>query len=461
MMLLHTNQLRTVTSRPAAVSVPPVTRRSVVRAPLRSGFRAEPRRLPLLCNNAVAEPKADCDCGPKAAGPHWQQALDLLDAKDKSKLFVVQIAPAVRVAISEPFGLPSGTITIGQIVTGLRQLGFDVVFDTLFGADLTIMEEGTELLHRLKDHLEGNPKNEEPLPMFTSCCPGWVELVEKSYPDMIPYLSSCKSPQMMLGAIIKNYFADVAGYAPQDVISCSVMPCTRKQGEADRPAGATTGLARDVDHVITTAELAKIFQDRGIDLPNLPESPLDNPIGEGSGAGQLFGTTGGVMEAAVRTVYELVTGQPMERINLTEVRGLDGIKEATLVLKPAPDSILGKWSGEGEGLPIRIAVANGLGNAKKLINNIKDGSAKYDFVEVMACPGGCISGGGQPRNPDKQIATKRQQSMYTIDERMTLRRSHDNVFIQQLYAKFLGKPGSHKAHDLLHTPYIPGGPAKQ
>lgn len=363
-------------------------------------------------------------------------------------------------AISESVGLGVGEIKVGQIVTGLKQLGFDYVFDTLFAADLTIMEEGHELLDRLEQHLKGDPDKEKPMPMFTSCCPGWIAMVEKSYPDLIPYLSTCKSPQMMFGAVIKNFFAEEAGTAPENICMVSVMPCTRKQGEADRPWFDTTGRARDVDHVVTTDELGKLFQSKGINLKDLPETPFDTPIGEGSGGGQLFGTTGGVMEAALRTVYEVVTGKPMGRILFEEVRGLEGIKEATLNLKPGPDTPFQRFAGpNGEGLNIRIAVANGLGNAKKLVKQLQDGTSNYDFIEVMACPGGCIGGGGQPRSKDKEVLKKRQQAMYDLDERMTIRRSHDNPFITMLYEKFLEKPNSHKAHDLLHTHYVPGGPA--
>nr|ADK77883.1 hydrogenase [Chlorella sp. DT] len=409
----------------------------------------------------AAGPTSECDCPPtpQAKLPHWQQALDeLAKPKESRRLMIAQIAPAVRVAIAETIGLAPGDVTIGQLVTGLRMLGFDYVFDTLFGADLTIMEEGTELLHRLQDHLEQHPNKEEPLPMFTSCCPGWVAMVEKSNPELIPYLSSCKSPQMMLGAVIKNYYAQQVGVQPSDICNVSVMPCVRKQGEADREWFNTTGLARDVDHVVTTAEVGKIFLERGIKLNELPESNFDNPIGEGTGGALLFGTTGGVMEAALRTVYEVVTQKPMGRVDFEEVRGLEGIKEAEITLKPGDDSPFKAFAGaDGQGITLKIAVANGLGNAKKLIKSLSEGKAKYDFIEVMACPGGCIGGGGQPRSTDKQILQKRQQAMYNLDERSAIRRSHENPFIQALYDKFLGAPNSHKAHDLLHTHYVAGG----
>lgn len=293
-------------------------------------------------------------------------------------------------------------------------------------------------------------------------------MVEKSNPELIPFLSTCKSPQMMLGAVIKNYFAASAGVKPQDVVGVSIMPCVRKQGEADRPWFATTGVARDVDHVITTVELAKALQQSGIDPEALAEEEFDAPLGEGSGGSQLFGCTGGVMEAALRTVAEVVTGEKMEQLVYADVRGLEGIKEATVSLLPGKGTpfyaLMGGGGSEEQGvapprpLEVRVAVANGLGNAKKLIKSMADGEKAYDFVEVMACPGGCIGGGGQPRSADKGIATVRQAALYAIDEKKTLRRPHENAFVQQLYKNFLdGKPGSRKAHELLHTHYVAGG----
>lgn len=419
--------------------------------------RAPVRNLPGRCRLPIVA--ATAEAAETAAKPHWQQALDELAApKESRKLMVCQVAPAVRVAIGESFGLPPGSVTIGKLVAALKALGYDYVFDTVFSADLTIMEEGYELLHRLTQHLEGNPNNEEPMPMFTSCCPGWVAMVEKSYPDIIPYLSTCKSPQMMMGAVVKNFFADQNNRKPYEVSMSSIMPCVRKQGEADRPWMDTTGQARDVDHVITTAELGKLLVEKGINIADLPEVPFDDVLGTGSGGGVLFGTTGGVMEAALRTVYEVVTGAPMGRIVFEECRGLEGVKEATLTLKPVEGSAFSKYDQTGEGLPVRIAVANGLGNAKKLVKALQDGTAKYDFIEVMACPGGCIGGGGQPRSTDKQILQKRQAAMYDLDEREHIRRSHDNPLIQKLYEKWLGVPNGELAHHLLHTHYVKGGP---
>nr|WNF20809.1 hydrogenase [synthetic construct] len=440
---------------------------------------------------------------PAAEAPlsHVQQALaELAKPKDDPtrKHVCVQVAPAVRVAIAETLGLAPGATTPKQLAEGLRRLGFDEVFDTLFGADLTIMEEGSELLHRLTEHLEAHPHSDEPLPMFTSCCPGWIAMLEKSYPDLIPYVSSCKSPQMMLAAMVKSYLAEKKGIAPKDMVMVSIMPCTRKQSEADRDWFCVDAdpTLRQLDHVITTVELGNIFKERGINLPELPDSDWDQPLGLGSGAGVLFGTTGGVMEAALRTAYEIVTKEPLPRLNLSEVRGLDGIKEASVTLVPAPGSKFAELvaerlahkveeaaaaeaaaavegavkppiaydGGQGfstddgrGGITLRVAVANGLGNAKKLITKMQAGEAKYDFVEIMACPAGCVGGGGQPRSTDKAITQKRQAAMYDLDERAVIRRSHENPLIGALYEKFLGEPNGHKAHELLHTHYVAGG----
>nr|WNF20757.1 hydrogenase [synthetic construct] len=403
---------------------------------------------------------------PAAEAPlsHVQQALaELAKPKDDPtrKHVCVQVAPAVRVAIAETLGLAPGATTPKQLAEGLRRLGFDEVFDTLFGADLTIMEEGSELLHRLTEHLEAHPHSDEPLPMFTSCCPGWIAMLEKSYPDLIPYVSSCKSPQMMLAAMVKSYLAEKKGIAPKDMVMVSIMPCTRKQSEADRDWFCVDAdpTLRQLDHVITTVELGNIFKERGINLAELPEGEWDNPMGVGSGAGVLFGTTGGVMEAALRTAYELFTGTPLPRLSLSEVRGLEGIKESTLHLTPGPTSPFKAFAGaDGRGgITLRVAVANGLGNAKKLITKMQAGEAKYDFVEIMACPAGCVGGGGQPRSTDKAITQKRQAALYDLDERNTLRRSHENEAVNQLYKEFLGEPLSHRAHELLHTHYVPGG----
>ncbi|KAG2501622.1 hypothetical protein HYH03_000127 [Edaphochlamys debaryana] len=417
---------------------------------------------------------------PAAAEPHWKQAIAELD-KPKTdptrKIVICSVAPAVRVAIAESFGLAPGTTTPDQLAEALRRLGFDHVYDTLFAADLTIMEEGTELIHRLKEHLAQHPDHEEPLPMFTSCCPGWVGMMEKSYPDLIPYVSSCKSPQMMMGTVVKTYLADKKGLDPKDICMVSIMPCVRKQGEADRPWFEHTEGVRDVDHVITTAELGNILKERNINLPELAGVEFDHPLGDGSGGAVLFGTTGGVMEAALRTAYEVITGKPMERLNFTEVRGVDGIKEAAVTLTPAPGSELAEllkakceakaeakagpiaWKGDAcdNSINLRIAVANGLGNAKKLITKMQAGEAAYDFVEVMACPAGCVGGGGQPRSTDKQVTQKRQAALYNLDEKSAIRRSHENPAVQKLYEEYFDAPNSHKAHEMLHTHYVAGG----
>lgn len=363
----------------------------------------------------------------------------------------------MRVAISEAFGLDPGAVSVKKTVSAMRLLGFDYIFDTNFSADLTIMEEGHELLARIQKLIEEGKRDTE-MPMFTSCCPGWVAMVEKSYPEMIPYLSTSKSPQMMMGAVIKNYFAKLHATKPADVCMIAIMPCVRKQGEADRPWYNTADPAvRDVDFVITTAELAKIIKDKNIDLAALEESEFDDPLGLGTGGGQLFGTTGGVMEAALRTVYEVVSGEPMGRLAFEEVRGMDGLKEATVHIKPSDASPFKKYDPEGKGIDIKVAVANGLGNAKKVVTSLKGGEAHYDFVEVMACPGGCIGGGGQPRSMDREILKKRQAAMYALDDREHIRRSHENPFIKKLYEEFLGVPNGETAHHLLHTHYVPGG----
>ncbi|GAB4814569.1 hypothetical protein N2152v2_001615 [Parachlorella kessleri] len=381
----------------------------------------------------------------------------VLDAiADPRKVVVVQTAPAVRVSIGEECGMEPGSVTTGQLVTVLKKLGFDYVYDTLVAADLTIMEEGFELMTRLKAHLDGKPDPAAPLPMFTSCCPGWVFFVEQSNPELIPHVSSCKSPQMMMGAVLKAYFSHKMGVDPRDLVVASIMPCVRKQGEADRIMFHTNSGAREVDHVITTRELGALIKEGGIDFASLTESPFDDLLDVGSGAAAIFGTTGGVMEAALRTVYEVATGNKMERLPLQEVRGLEGIREATVTITPHPEGPLHNK----EPVEVNVAVANGLGNAKKILTEVKEGRKNYHFVEVMACPGGCIGGGGQPRSKDKDILKKRQAAIYGVDERSQIRRSYENPVVQHLYEAFLGEPLSHEAHKLLHTFYVAGGPDK-
>ncbi len=358
------------------------------------------------------------------------------DALASDKHVVVQTAPAVRAALGEEFGGPIGECTTGKMVAALRRLGFDKVFDTDFGADLTIMEEGTELLHRIQ--------NGGTLPMITSCSPGWVKFCEHNFPEFIPNLSSCKSPHEMFGAVIKSYYAKKAGINPKDIFVVSVMPCTAKKFEAQREELAATGY-QDVDAVITTRELADMIKQSGIQYNKLPDEVFDTPFGdEATGAGVIFGVTGGVMEAALRTVADIINGQPIEKVEYEPVRGLDGIKIASV---------------EVGGKTIRAAVAHGLGNARKLLNSVKAGETEVDFIEVMACPGGCVTGGGQPIvssrvKMEKNVSALRAKAVYAEDESLTYRKSHDNPYIKELYSEYLGEPGGHKAHELLHTHYI-------
>ena len=354
---------------------------------------------------------------------------------DDSKHVVVQPAPAVRAALGEEFGLPMGTSVTGKLAAALRRMGFDKVFDTDFGADLTIMEEATELVNRVK--------NNGVLPMITSCSPGWIKFCETYYPDFIPNLSSCKSPHEMLGAIIKSYYAEKANIDPKNIAVVSVMPCTAKKFEADREELAGTGYP-DVDAVITTRELARMIKEAGIDFVNLPDEDFDDLCGESTGAAVIFGATGGVMEAALRTAYEVITGKTLEDVNFTAVRGIEGIKEATVQV--------------GD-LPVSVAVAHSTGAASKLLDMVRSGEKNYTFIEVMACPGGCVTGGGQPivSSQDKMTCdprVERAKALYGEDLNKPKRKSHENEQIKKLYAEFLGEPNGHKSHQLLHTHYI-------
>ena len=353
---------------------------------------------------------------------------------DDSKHVVVQPAPAVRAALGEEFGLPMGTSVTGKLAAALRRMGFDKVFDTDFGADLTIMEEATELVNRVK--------NNGVLPMITSCSPGWIKFCETYYPDFIPNLSSCKSPHEMLGAIIKSYYAEKAGIDAKDIAVVSVMPCTAKKFEADREELAANGYP-DVDAVITTRELARMIKEAGIDFVNLPDEDFDDLCGESTGAAVIFGATGGVMEAALRTAYEVITGKTLEDVNFTAVRGIEGIKEATVQV--------------GD-LPVSVAVAHSTGAASKLLDMVRSGEKKYTFIEVMACPGGCVTGGGQPivSSQDKMTCDPRvlrAKALYGEDAGKPKRKSHENEEVKKLYADFLGEPNGHLAHKLLHTHY--------
>ncbi|RCW52468.1 MULTISPECIES: NADH-dependent [FeFe] hydrogenase, group A6 [Halanaerobium] len=348
--------------------------------------------------------------------------LDILN--DESKHVVVQTAPAVRIAISEPFSNQAGDIATGQLITALKRLGFDAVFDTNFTADLTIMEEGTELIERIKSGHR--------LPLFTSCSPGWIKFIEHFYPEYLDNLSSAKSPQQMFGALAKSYYAREKGIDPENIVVVSVMPCTAKKFEAKREE-----MAGDVDYVLTTRELASMIKSAGIDFLNLEKSEYDELLGVSSGAADIFGTTGGVMEAALRTAAEIITGTELKKIEFEKLRGLEGIKKAEI---------------EIDGLKLKAAVANGLGNARKIMEMIKAGE-EFDFIEFMACPGGCMGGGGQPISCDDNILEKRQKALYKIDKNKKLRKSHENPYIKKLYDSYLENPGSEIAHKLLHTKY--------
>jgi NADP-reducing hydrogenase subunit HndD len=370
----------------------------------------------------------------------WQ-ALD-----DPKKHVVVQTAPAIRAALGECFGLPPGTLVTGRMVSALRQMGFDKVFDTNFTADLTILEEGTELLTRLtKAVKEGKPVA---LPMFTSCSPGWINYAEHFYPDMLPNLSTCKSPQQMFVAEAKTNYAEKMGSDPKDVVVVTVMPCTAKKFEASRAEMNASGW-RDVDVVLTTRELGRMITQAGLDFANLPEGTMDRILGESSGAADIFANTGGVMEAALRTAYEIVTGRPLpfENFHVTPIMGLEGVKQATVRIENAVPEYAFL-----NGVDVRVAVAHGLSNAKKVIERIKSGET-YHFVEVMTCPGGCIGGGGQPRFTTDEVRKARIAAIYREDEGKPIRASHYNAEVKLIYDEYLKKPLGEKSHHLLHTKY--------
>ncbi len=354
---------------------------------------------------------------------------------DPNKVVAVQMAPSVRVGISEEFDLPVGTVSTGRLYAALRKIGVDVVFDTNFSADLTIMEEGSELVKRITT---GGV-----LPQFTSCCPGWVDYCEKFYPELIDNLSSAKSPMMMQGAITKTYYAEVSKTDPATIYSVALMPCTAKKYESKRDDSMKSSGYDDVDLVLTTREIARLFRANGIDFAALPDEECDCPIGEYTGAGTIFGNTGGVMEAAVRTAYKLVTGDELEDVNINAVRGLENVRKGEVDMN---------------GTKVRVAVVHGLANAKEICDEVlaakKAGApAPYDFIEFMACRGGCIAGGGQPYGTDDQIRKERIAGLYNDDENSTFRKSHDNPSIKKIYSDYLDTPLSHKAHSLLHTTY--------
>ena len=355
--------------------------------------------------------------------------------QDPTKHVVVQEAPAIRAALGEDLGMPVGSLVTGKMIEALKRLGFDKVFDTNFTADLTIIEEGNELLQRVKTGGK--------LPMITSCSPGWIKFIEHFYPDLLDNLSTCKSPQQMLGALAKTYYAEQAGIDPKDIVSVSIMPCTAKKFECQRDEMCDSGY-QDVDYVLTTRELSRMIRQAGIDFANLPDGEYDNPLGEYTGAGTIFGATGGVMEAALRTVYAVVTGTNLENLDVTPVRGLEGVKEATVEVGP-----LGK---------VKVAVAHGLGNARKLMDKIREGTADYAFIEVMCCPGGCISGGGQPIAPSNEKRIQRSAALYKDDNAVQkFRQSHENPSVKRIYEVFLKEPLGHKSHELLHTHYCKRG----
>ncbi len=367
--------------------------------------------------------------------------------EDPKKFVVVQTAPAIRAALGECFGYEPGTLVTGKMVTALRLLGFDRVFDTNFTADLTIIEEGTELLMRLKAALVD--KQQVALPQFSSCSPGWIKYVEYFYPNIIDNISTCKSPQQMFGAVAKTYYAKKAGIDPKDVVVVSVMPCTAKKYEAQRPEMMDSGY-RDVDYVLTTRELGRMIKQSGIEFTALEDGVMDSPMGSGSGAADIFANTGGVMEAAVRTVYEIVTGRelPMENLHVQPISGLTGIKKASLKI----EGCLPDWSFL-EGVELKVGVAHGLANAKHIIEAMRGGE-EFHFIEVMTCAGGCIGGGGQPRFTTDEVRKKRIQAIYREDEGKALRKSHANPEVKQIYEEFLEKPISHLSHKLLHTKYV-------
>jgi NADP-reducing hydrogenase subunit HndD len=367
---------------------------------------------------------------------------------DPTKHVVVQTAPAVRVGLGEEMGLKPGERVTGKMVAALKRLGFDSVLDTDFTADLTIMEEGTELLMRLKKVLVDKDPNVK-LPMATSCSPGWIKYIEHLYPEYLDNLSTCKSPQQMFGALVKTYYAKARNLDPENIVSVSIMPCTAKKFEAHRPEMHDSGY-RDVDYVLTTRELAILIKQAGLDFEMLEPAKYDRLMGESTGAGVIFGATGGVMEAALRTAYELVTGRevPFENLNITAVRGIEGVRKATIKI----ENPLKEWSFL-DGVELKCAVAHGLIHAKQVMDSIKAGEADFHFVEIMACPGGCLGGGGQPIPTNPEIRKKRAEAIYAEDANLPLRKSHENAEVQKLYKDFLGEPLGELSHHLLHTKY--------
>jgi NADP-reducing hydrogenase subunit HndD len=389
-----------------------------------------------------------CPVGALMETSSTKKVWDAINAPNKRT--VVQIAPAIRVAIGEEFGFAPGSRVTGKLASALSDLGFDDVFDTNWTADLTIIEEGTEFLGRVKAALTGGTAV---LPIITSCSPGWIKFIEHNFPDQLDHLSTCKSPHTMMGAVVKSYYADKIGVDAKDMFVVSVMPCTAKKFEIDRDEMMNNGVP-NVDAVITTRELAEMIRTAGIDFANLPDGEFDKPLGFSTGAADIFGVTGGVMEAALRTVYELVTGRelPFEQLHVTPIVGLEGVKHATIKIEntlPAYSFL--------EGVEVNVAVASGLKNARTLMQQVADGTSPYHFIEVMGCPGGCITGGGQPRSSDPDVRAKRLKGIYDEDESKVLRKSHENPSIISFYKEFLGEPNGHLAHELLHTHYTKRG----
>jgi len=387
---------------------------------------------------------AVCPVGAIIEKDHIQGVWEALD--NKSKHVVVQTAPAIRAALGECFDYEPGTLVTGKMITALRELGFDAIFDTNFTADLTIIEEGMELLSRLKKALVD--KEKVALPQFTSCSPGWINYVEAYYPEFIDNLSTCKSPQQMFGALAKTYYANKIGKNPEDIVVVSIMPCTAKKYEAQRPEMYQNSIA-DVDYVLTTRELGRMIKQAGIDFRNLPDGVMDAPMGISSGAGDIFANTGGVMEAAIRTVYEVVTGRelPTNKLHIEPIMGLEGLKKASITLT----GTLPEWNFL-EGIEVKVGVAHSLTNARRMLEAVNHGE-EFHFIEVMTCPGGCIGGGGQPRYTDDSVRKKRINAIYQEDEGKKLRKSHENPQIKQIYEEFLGYPLGEKSHQLLHTHY--------
>lgn len=383
------------------------------------------------CGQCVAV----CPVGALTERDHTNRLVE--DLSDPDKIVVVQTAPAVRAALGEEFGMAPGTLVTGKMVTALRELGFDYVFDTDFAADLTIMEEGSEILERLENHLNGD--RTQKLPILTSCCPAWVNFFEHQFPDMLDIPSTARSPQQMFGAIAKSYWAEKMNIPKEKLVVVSVMPCLAKKYECDRPEFKTDGIP-DVDYSLSTRELARLIKRSNINLGNMPEGEFDQPLGESTGASVIFGTSGGVMEAALRSVYEIHTGKQLEKIEFENVRGMEGLRKTSVDL---------------DGFTLNVAIAHGLGNARKLLNEIREGRSTYHVIEIMACPGGCIGGGGQPiHHGDSSILKARAEALYREDEGKALRKSHENPFIISLYEEYLGKPLGEKAHRLLHTHYF-------